>query len=77
MYFLMSVFLTFWRELLKPYKERGLGYFHPAKESIVKNRVLKSSLTKYVLVYFRQCFGTSRRVRDASFLRLQPCEVTG
>lgn len=27
-----------------------------SKESIVKSLVSKSSFTKYVLVYFRQCF---------------------
>lgn len=37
-------------------KKEDYEYFFSSKESIVKSPVPKSSFTKYVLVYFRQCF---------------------
>ena len=37
-------------------KKEDYEYFFSSKESIVKSPVPKSCFTKYVLVYFRQCF---------------------
>lgn len=37
-------------------KKKDYEYFFSSKESIVKSPVPKSIFTKYVLIYFRQCF---------------------